>query len=189
MLPQSLNRTLPTRQPTPLTGQLAILRVLCVRRLPRPRRGVNSDPFSPCPAFCFHFLALLRSLFSISFALFHFPYALSPLFATLTKTAGVCTNNSQNGTKHPTRRRVPTSNGQTLQRFFDLSPFLSCSSALFCTHQKCNPFVFKRFRTLCQKHPGWGVAGIMGDGGVNPPLQGLGSGGPRGGGARSKVKG
>src|SRR6267378_2338668 len=30
------------------------------------------------------------------------------------------------------------------------------SFALFCTPQKLNPFIFKRFRTLCQKHPGWG---------------------------------
>src|SRR5229473_1027572 len=26
---------------------------------------------------------------------------------------------------------------------------------LFCTHQKFNSFLFKRFRTLCKKHPGW----------------------------------
>src|SRR5712692_11400438 len=37
-----------------------------------------------------------------------------------------------------------------------LSPFLSYSSELFCTHQKLNPFVFMRFRTLCQKLPGVG---------------------------------
>jgi hypothetical protein len=40
----------------------------------------------------------LTALFSTACALFHFPYPLSPLFATLTKTAGGCTNNSQNGT-------------------------------------------------------------------------------------------
>ena len=27
---------------------------------------------------------------------------------------------------------------------------------LFCTVQKLNPFFFMRFRTLCQKHGGWG---------------------------------
>src|SRR6266851_6854377 len=40
---------------------------------------------------------------------------------------------------------------------YPLSPFFSYSCALFCAHQKLNPFVFKRFRTLWQKHPGWGV--------------------------------
>src|SRR5216684_8820136 len=30
------------------------------------------------------------------------------------------------------------------------------SFALFCTRAKINPFLFNRFRTLCEKHPGWG---------------------------------
>ncbi len=42
------------------------------------------------------------------------------------------------------------------QRVFELSPFFSGSCALFCTHRKLNPFVFKQFHTLCQKHSGWG---------------------------------
>src|SRR6266851_6577030 len=42
---------------------------------------------------------------------------------------------------------------QAFQRFLQLSPFFSNSCALFCTHQKLNSFVFKRFRTLCQKPP------------------------------------
>src|SRR5216683_1513123 len=29
--------------------------------------------------------------------------------------------------------------------------------AFFCTHAKRKPFLFNRFRTLCQKHPGWGT--------------------------------
>src|SRR6266581_4501784 len=37
-------------------------------------------------------------LFSYACALFHFPYPVTPLFAALTKTTGVGTNNSQNGT-------------------------------------------------------------------------------------------
>jgi len=40
--------------------------------------------------------------------------------------------------------------------FFHLTPFLSHSSKLFCTHQKLNPFVFMQFRTLCEKQPGVG---------------------------------
>jgi hypothetical protein len=34
---------------------------------------------------------------------------------------------------------------------------LAHSFALFCTHTKLNPFLFNRFCTLCQKHPGWGT--------------------------------
>jgi len=45
---------------------------------------------------------------------------------------------------------------RTSQRVSDLSPVCSHSCTLFCTHQKHNSFIFKRFRTLCEKHPGWG---------------------------------
>jgi hypothetical protein len=51
---------------------------------------------------------------------------------------------------------VPTSDPQTFQRVCELSSFLSYSCTLFCTHQNHNSFVFKRFRTLCTKHPGGG---------------------------------
>src|SRR6266446_2177446 len=33
---------------------------------------------------------------------------------------------------------------------------LAHSFALFCTHAKLNPFLFKRFRTLCKKKPSGG---------------------------------
>ena len=39
--------------------------------------------------------------------LFQVPYTLSPLFATLTKTAGVYPLSSQFGTDHPMRMQVP----------------------------------------------------------------------------------
>ena len=42
--------------------------------------------------------------FSMRCALFHFPYRATPLFATLTKTAGVCTNSSHFGS-HPSRAK------------------------------------------------------------------------------------
>ena len=42
-----------------------------------------------------------------------------------------------------------------------LTPFLSHSCALFCTHQKLNPFLFKRLRTLCPKTPGVGVPPLL----------------------------
>src|SRR5881409_3362973 len=84
----------------------------------------------------------------------------------------VCTNNSQSGTQHPTRMRVLSERSEPK----DLSPsFASCATpathhytqvlsfhtlahsfALSCILRKLNPFIFKRFRTLCKKHPGWG---------------------------------
>src|SRR5260370_29726412 len=39
---------------------------------------------------------------SVFRTLFQVPYPATPLFATLTKTAGVCTNNSHSGTCYPT---------------------------------------------------------------------------------------
>ncbi len=45
---------------------------------------------------------------------------------------------------------------RTFRRVSSLSSFFSHSCALFCTHQNLNPFVFKRFRTLCQKPLGVG---------------------------------
>ena len=44
-------------------------------------------------------------------------------------------------------------NGSSL---FYSSSFFSDSCALFCISQKLNPFLFKQFRTLLQKHPGVG---------------------------------
>jgi len=38
-------------------------------------------------------------MFSVRCALFHFPYPLSPVFATLTKTPGVYTISSHSGKK------------------------------------------------------------------------------------------
>jgi len=56
--------------------------------------------------------AKIGPLFSYACALFHFPYPLTPLFATLTKTTGVGTNNSQNGTSRllPERNSHESSN-------------------------------------------------------------------------------
>ena len=36
------------------------------------------------------------------------------------------------------------------------SPLFSYSYTLFCPTQNAKPFTFRRFRTLCQKQPGWG---------------------------------
>jgi hypothetical protein len=39
---------------------------------------------------------------------------------------------------------------------FLVPPLFSYSCALFCHNENDNLFVFRRFRTLSQKHPGWG---------------------------------
>ena len=46
---------------------------------------------------------------------------------------------------------------RTFQRVSELSPVVSNSCTLFCSHRKLNSFIFKRFRTLRAKHPGWGA--------------------------------
>ena len=40
--------------------------------------------------------------------------------------------------------------------FQPLTSFFSHSSTLFCVHGKLNSFLFNQFRTLSQKHRGWG---------------------------------
>ncbi len=47
---------------------------------------------------------------------------------------------------------------RSFRRASELSPFFSNSCALFCTSAELNSFLFKRFRTLCQKPPGVGVS-------------------------------
>jgi hypothetical protein len=51
---------------------------------------------------------------------------------------------------------VPTFEPSNVPTFFDLSSVLSIPCALFCATQILNPFLFNRFRTLCQKPPGVG---------------------------------
>jgi len=84
------------------------------------------------------------------------------------ENAGVCTNNSHSGTRpsftlrFADRRFRLGRNGPliTLRSTQVLSfHILAHSFALFCTHTKLNPFLFKRFRTLCKKTPGVGVGG------------------------------
>src|SRR6266436_4404986 len=57
--------------------------------------------------------------------------------------------------------KLGSSDLRTVQRVSELFPVFSNSCALFCTHARLNPFIFKRFRTLCKKPPGWGE-GSMG---------------------------
>ncbi len=57
---------------------------------------------------------------------------------------------------------LPSSEVQTCGRFNVFPSYSLCfqilahSFALFCTHARLNPFIFKRFRTLCEKPPGLG---------------------------------
>jgi len=51
---------------------------------------------------------------------------------------------------------VPTFKPSNVPTFFDLSSVFSIPCELFCTTQILNPFLFNRFRTLCQKPPGVG---------------------------------
>ena len=84
---------------------------------------------------------------------FHSPYPVTPLLATLTKTAGACTNSSQFRTRLDAPLGMP-SNSHTPS--FSISypllfPALAHSFAHFCTYEKLNSFLFRRFRTLSQK--------------------------------------
>src|SRR5260370_28581390 len=50
---------------------------------------------------------------------------------------------------------------RTFLRVSKLSPLFSYSCKLFCTCQELNSFVFKQFRTLCQKTPGGGGSKLL----------------------------
>ena len=81
-------------------------------------------------------------MFSIACALFHFPYPVTSLFATLTRTAGVCTNNSQTGTRYSpisTRHRTQALSFHTLAHSFAPrempTPLFSSIPALFAQNR------------------------------------------------------
>src|SRR5882672_10216171 len=72
---------------------------------------VSPAQASPFLKSCLNFSVTLHSsplthhfsgpFFSCTSALFHFPYPVSPVFVTLTKTTGVYTKNSHSGIRHP----------------------------------------------------------------------------------------
>jgi putative glutamine amidotransferase len=80
-------------------------------------------------------------LYSYPCGLIHSSYTATPLFATLTETAGVYSNSSHSGTWR----------ADSL-----LTHFVSHSCELPCTSRKLNSCIFKQLRTPSQKHPGWG---------------------------------
>ena len=63
-----------------------------------PSYGARNTVHGPRSFSQFPFSFSNFHLFPFSDTLFQVPYPATPLFATLTKTAGVCTDNSQNGT-------------------------------------------------------------------------------------------
>jgi hypothetical protein len=87
-LPMNLHLTnVPSRNPFPLTS----LQIPGVCTYTIPELGTWCLRVSVAFPFA-------SPVVSIRFALFHFPYTATPLFATLTKTAGVYTNSSHFGT-------------------------------------------------------------------------------------------
>src|SRR6266436_4934107 len=82
-----------------------------------------SDPFLPT----FPLSPIFRIFFQV-------PYPATPLFATLAKTAGVCTNNSHSGTHQSRLQSAHMSDClYPLSPIpYTLSPFFSHSCALFC---------------------------------------------------------
>src|SRR6266568_2141657 len=82
--------------------------------------------------------AKIDPLFSYNCALFHFPYPVSPAFATLTKTAGVWPNSSRFGTRH---------SALILLQLIQVLSFHTLAHS-FVQWALYKPFVFKCFRTL-----------------------------------------
>jgi hypothetical protein len=106
-----------------------------------------------CPLITTHYLltpldSALAKL-SVSVANKRLTVSLNPLDATLTKNTG------EGGVHYLSQRS--TFQHSNVPAVFGLSPVFSHSYKLFCVHKKLNSFVFKRFHTLYEKHPGVGV--------------------------------
>ncbi len=101
---------------------------------------------------------------------------LNPVLATLRKNSKItpffATHPPPRGPSHFGSAHLPSASCRRKGRrrpqplpHFCLSPILFLFTflrtllhffAFFCIRQKLNSFVSNRFRTLCQKHPGWG---------------------------------
>jgi hypothetical protein len=102
---------------------------------------------------------VLRS--SILRTFFQVPYPATPLFATLTQTAGVCTNNSHSGT-HPAAGQVclPRSNFKPPTSAFSHPCALSCALLhFFAISKNSTPISFQPFPHSCAKTSG--VRGLL----------------------------
>jgi len=110
-----------------------------------PRRS----PFSLCPQSHSHFGShptVMPAKIAPFFSCTYVERILQPLCFQIHACNGGCTP----------LLGVCTFRLRTFPRVSELFPLFSYSYALFCTHQNHNSFVFKRFRTLCAKHPGVG---------------------------------
>ena len=102
-------------------------------------------------------MRILRIFISSGIRYFHtlsFSVSRNPFVCHSCENGRVYTNNSQSGNPH-TPFANQTSNLRVLTSIF------SYPCELFCTRQKLNSLVFKRFRTLCTKHPGVGGGGTL----------------------------
>ena len=86
----------------------------------------------------------IRYFHTLSFSVSHNPFVCHSY-----ENGRVYINNSHPGTPH-----TPFANRTS--NLCGLTSVFSYSCELFCTRQKLNSLVFKRFRTLCAKHPEWG---------------------------------
>src|SRR5271154_161032 len=99
----------------------------------RPQHTENTATLSP-------FLAALTTSIPVS-----------PVFATLTQTAGVSLHLFPFWNLTTRHLFTPIRSGP-----FATTSLFSYSYELFCTAQVHNPFVFFQIQTLCGKHGGWG---------------------------------
>src|SRR6266849_8836275 len=107
---------------------------------------------------CFPFRRAHTQVFSLQRITYLPPQRalLNPLFINHFRTLFIVTG----GVLPPSC--LPSSEVQTCGRFNVFPSYSLCfqilahSFALFCTHARLNPFIFNRFRTLCEKPPGLG---------------------------------
>src|SRR5260370_23323027 len=115
-------------------------------RQPSLSRASLSSTFQPARLQTFQ-LPVLRIFFQVR-------YPATPLFATLAKTAGVCTNNSHSGTNaHATILATvfPLSTAELMSYLFISLCTPLRFFALSCASPNLTSFIFKPFRTLRQK--------------------------------------
>jgi hypothetical protein len=125
--------------PAESNGRAAARRTLPVFSAPPPLRLLFPIHYPPATSFP------LSSIFRI---LFQVPNPVSPLLVTLTKTAGVCTNNSHSGSSRGKPAYLVTRHSTQLLS----SQILAHSFALFCTDAKHNPFLLSHSALFAQKH-------------------------------------
>ena len=150
----------PTRRPTLKSPSL--LPAPAPIKVPDPI-GNQSACLSVTLSVIFRHDYRLSSIFRIYFQV---PYPVTPLFATLRKTAGVCANNSHSGTAR--RRAMPSttfirSGLRTFRHAQSYPLFFSDSCTLFCTFlhflalAKCSILFFSSDSALFAKnHLRWG---------------------------------